>query len=132
MRSMSTSAFPRGDSGPRHVRLQVDLVLEVTDGDRLTEAALVRTGDDEPGPEDEADAVACLVDPVGLVADLPGVELVRAAWSSAHTEFDPDADDEWDLYENENENDDGDEKHDDGDENDEGDEENDDDGAARE
>jgi hypothetical protein len=101
MNSMSTSDFPRGDSGPRHVRLQVDLVLEVTDADRLTEAALARTGDDEPGPEDEADAVACLIDPVGLVTDLPGVELVRAAWSSAHTEFDPDADDEWDLYDDE-------------------------------
>jgi len=96
---MSTSDFPRGESGPRHVRLQVELVLEVTDADRLTGAALARVGDDEPSPENEADALACLVDPVGLVEGVPGVQLARASWSCAHTEYDPDADDEWDLYE---------------------------------
>jgi hypothetical protein len=112
---MSTTDIPRGDTGPRHVKLQVELILEVTDTEELTEAALEHIGDDELMPQeerahaesavrqDESEALAYLVDPFDLVTTVPGVELVRASWSCAHTEYDPDADEEWDLYEDEEE-----------------------------
>ncbi|GAA1883702.1 hypothetical protein [Streptantibioticus ferralitis] len=96
----------------RYIRLQVDLVMEITDPDELTEAAVAQIDGDEFMPEDErahardavqrdeAEALAYLVDPFGLVNGVAGIELVQASWSSAHTEYDPDSD-EWDLYEEE-------------------------------
>jgi hypothetical protein len=109
---MSTTDIPRGESGPRYVRLQVELVLEVNDQDRLTGAALDHIVADEFLPDeershaegavrqDESEALAYLVDPFDLVTTVPGIELVQASWSCAHTEYDPDSD-EWDLYEDE-------------------------------
>jgi hypothetical protein len=109
---MSTTDIPRGESGPRYVRLQVELVLEVNDQDQLTGAALDHIGADESMPDeershaeaavrqDESEALAYLVDPFDLVTTVPGIELVQASWSCAHTEYDPDSD-EWDLYEDE-------------------------------
>jgi hypothetical protein len=88
----------------RYVRLRVDLVLEVTERDRLTDAALQRIKDDEFMPEeerahagtavheDEAEALAYLVEPFQLVGEVPGVELVQASWSSEQADYDPDAD----------------------------------------
>lgn len=110
LRSMSTTEIPRGENGPRYVRLQVELVLEVTGTDELTAAALEHIAGDEYMPDDErtqaeeavrhdeAEALAYLVDPVDMVTTVPGVELVQASWSSARTEYDPDSD-EWDVYE---------------------------------
>ncbi|WP_308013759.1 hypothetical protein [Streptantibioticus parmotrematis] len=98
--------------GARYVRLQVELVLELTDTGELTGAALDQITGDEFMPDDErahardavqrdeAEALAYLVDPFDLVTGVPGVELVQASWNSAHTEYDPD-DDEWDLWEDE-------------------------------
>jgi hypothetical protein len=94
--------------GPRHVRLQVELVVEITDGDGLTAAALDQIADDAYLPDDErgharaavrqdeAEALAYLVDPFDLVNGIPGVELVQASWNSAHIDYDPD-DEEWDF-----------------------------------
>ncbi|AEW96187.1 MULTISPECIES: hypothetical protein [Streptomycetaceae] len=94
----------------RYVRLQVELIVELTDTEALTSAALDQIGEDEYMPEDErghaedavrrdeAEALAYLVDPFDLVTSVPGIELVQASWSSAHTDYDPD-DEEWDLYE---------------------------------
>ncbi|WP_228980494.1 hypothetical protein [Streptomyces sp. DH12] len=88
----------------RYVRLRVDLVLEVTERDELTDAALRRIGDDEYMPdeeraharaavrEDEAEALAYLVEPFQLVGEVPGVELVQASWSSEQAAYDPDVD----------------------------------------
>ncbi|MFF8385947.1 hypothetical protein ACF053_20170 [Streptomyces kanasensis] len=88
----------------RYVRLRVDLVLEVTERDELTDAALRRIDDDEYMPdeerahagtavrEDEAEALAYLVEPFQLVGEVPGVELVQASWSSEQTAYDPDVD----------------------------------------
>ncbi|MCQ0023957.1 hypothetical protein M4914_14005 [Streptomyces somaliensis DSM 40738] len=88
----------------RYVRLRVDLVLEVTERDRLTDAALLRIRDDEFMPdeerahagaavrEDEAEALAYLVEPSRLTGGVPGVELVQASWSSERAAHDPDAD----------------------------------------
>ncbi|MCP9957561.1 MULTISPECIES: hypothetical protein [Streptomyces] len=88
----------------RYVRLRVDLVLEVTERDRLTDAALRRIEDDEfmPGEEraqaaavvreDEAEALAYLVEPSRLTGGVPGVELVQASWTSERAAHDPDAD----------------------------------------
>ncbi|MEU6663490.1 hypothetical protein [Streptomyces sp. NPDC046821] len=92
----------------RFVRLRVDLVLEIEDGAAITGAALQRIADDVDMPaderahavsavnEDEAEALAYLVDPFDLVGDVPGVELVQASWSSEPVDYDPDSPD-WDL-----------------------------------
>ncbi len=94
----------------RYIRLQVDLVMEIIDSEELTRAAVEQIDGDELMPDDErvhardavqrdeAEALAYLIDPFGLVNGVSGIELVQASWSSAHTEYDPEADD-WDLYE---------------------------------
>ncbi|MBU7596673.1 hypothetical protein JGS22_003220 [Streptomyces sp. P38-E01] len=80
-----------------YVRLQVEMVLEVSDVDALMGAAVehVEQGDALPDEQrgttlsavgDEldgaAEAVAQLVDPIRLVDGAPGVELAQASWSS--------------------------------------------------
>lgn len=109
----------------RYVRLRVELVLEVGDSGELTGAALDRIAADEFMPdeerahaesavrEDEAEAIAYLVDPFDLVSEVPGVELAQASWSSEQIDYDPDAE-EWDLDE---EDGDGEAYDDDGDDN---------------
>ncbi|WP_225847620.1 hypothetical protein [Streptomyces sp. HPF1205] len=98
---MSTTDMPRGDSGPRYVRFQAELVLEVADSEGLRSAALSRIAGDTYMPlqerhhaeaavgSDESEALAYLIDPADLVTSLPGVELVQASWSCSHTEYDP-------------------------------------------
>ncbi|MEV5613322.1 hypothetical protein [Streptomyces sp. NPDC052225] len=109
------------DETSRFVRLKVELVLEVADGEALTGAALQRIAEDEAMPaeerthaegavqEDEAEAVAYLVDPFDLVGDVPGAELVQASWSSEQVDYDPDSPD-WDLDEDDEQQDGGDER----------------------
>ncbi|MFE9402766.1 hypothetical protein ACFYNY_13390 [Streptomyces sp. NPDC006530] len=92
----------------RYVRLRIDLVLEIEDADRLAGAAVDRIAQDPAMRteerthaeaavrEDGAEALAYLVDPVDLVAALPGAELVQASWSSERVGYDPDAE-EWDF-----------------------------------
>ncbi|MGA5170629.1 hypothetical protein [Streptomyces lavendulocolor] len=98
----------------RYVRLRVELLLEVTDADQLAGAALERVEADEFMPdeertharsavrEDEAEALAYLVEPVDLVSRVPGVELAQASWTSERAEHDPDAE-MWDLDEEDDE-----------------------------
>ncbi len=103
---MDDTAAPAGFPRPvRHVRLQVEVVIEITDAARLTSAALDRVAGDAYLPEreraraeeavrrDEAEALAYLVDPFDLVRDVPGVALVQASWHGAHTDHDPEGDD---------------------------------------
>ncbi len=93
------------------VRLRVDLVLEITDAEALTGAALGRIADsaaagDLPAgerahaesavTEDTAEALAYLVDPFDLVSAVPGIDLAQASWSSEEVDHDPDSL-EWDL-----------------------------------
>ncbi|MGW1027543.1 hypothetical protein ACWD4J_28255 [Streptomyces sp. NPDC002577] len=104
----------------RFVRLRVELVLEIEDSGALTGAALQRIAEDEDMPaderthaefavqEDEAEAIAYLVDPFDLVGDVPGVDLAQASWSSEHVDYDPDSP-EWEL----GDEDDGDDEDDD-------------------
>ncbi|MDA5286048.1 hypothetical protein ACWGHM_11835 [Streptomyces sp. NPDC054904] len=94
----------------RFVRLRVDLVLEVSDSQALIGAALGHIKADEFMPDeerghaeaavrqDESEALAYLVDPTDLVAELPGIELAQASWSSEPVEYDPESL-EWDLGE---------------------------------
>lgn len=94
----------------RFVRLRVELVLEVADEKAVTGAALRRIADDAGMPaeervyaesaaaEDTAEALAQLVDPFGLVGEVPGVELRQASWSGERIDYDPDSP-EWDLDE---------------------------------
>ncbi|MFJ5682615.1 hypothetical protein [Streptomyces sp. NPDC093099] len=94
----------------RYVRVQVELVLEVDDPRRLSAAALDRIGADESMPdderaharsavrEDEAEALAYLVEPFDLVKEVPGIELAQASWTSELIDYDPDAV-EWALDE---------------------------------
>jgi hypothetical protein len=86
----------------------VELVIEVDDSGALTGAALERIAADEFMPdaerthaqsavrEDDAEALAYLVDPFDLVSAVPGIELAQASWSSEEIEYDPDSDD-WQL-----------------------------------
>ncbi|MEU9979651.1 hypothetical protein [Streptomyces sp. NPDC050856] len=102
----------------RYVRLRVDLVLEITDTAELTAAAVERIDEDEFMPdderaharsavrEDEAEALAYLVEPVELVGEVPGVELVQASWTSEQAAYEPGAAEEWDMDEDD-EGDDG-------------------------
>ncbi|GAB2867476.1 hypothetical protein GCM10027074_38780 [Streptomyces deserti] len=95
----------------------MELVLEVEDGDAVTKAALRRIAGDSDMPdaervhaegavtEDTAEALAYLVDPFGLVGEVPGVELQQASWSSERIEYDPDSPD-WDLDEDDVDEDD--------------------------
>ncbi|MFJ3581427.1 hypothetical protein ACIPPS_04190 [Streptomyces sp. NPDC090127] len=94
----------------RYVRLRVEVVLEITGSDELTGAAVGRIDADEFMPEeertharsavreDDAEALAYLIEPFDLVSEVPGVELVQASWSSEEVDYDPDAQ-EWDLDE---------------------------------
>ncbi|MFD7921548.1 hypothetical protein ACFV3R_20260 [Streptomyces sp. NPDC059740] len=96
------------EENSRFVRLQVELVMEVTDQARLAGAAHERIADDAfmtdaerqeartTVEKDAAESLAYLVDPVDLVTALPGVELAQASWSSEEIEYDP-ASAEWDL-----------------------------------
>ncbi|MEU3395549.1 hypothetical protein [Streptomyces filamentosus] len=108
---MSTPENQTGaETTTRHVRLRVDIVLEIDGADALTAAAQERIDSDEFMPAEEraharaavqgdpSEALSYLVEPFDLVRDLPGVELVQAAWSSEEVEYDPDAM-EWDLDE---------------------------------
>lgn len=46
--------------------------------------------------QDEAEALAYLIDPFDLVGDVPGVDLAQASWSSEEIDYDPDSSD-WHL-----------------------------------
>lgn len=94
----------------RFVRLHVELVLEISDPEALTEAALTRIATDDSMPdeerehagsavrEDAAEALAYLVEPSELVGDVPGVELAQASWSGERIDYDPETV-EWDMDE---------------------------------
>ncbi|MFI5981549.1 hypothetical protein ACIBEA_11800 [Streptomyces sp. NPDC051555] len=85
-------------------------MLEVPEPDALTEAALAHIKADEFMPdeerghaesavrEDAAEALAYLIDPTDLVAEIPGVELAQASWSTEPVEYDPESM-EWDIDE---------------------------------
>ncbi|MEU5000917.1 hypothetical protein [Streptomyces sp. NPDC021622] len=95
------------DETSRFVRLRVELVVEIDDSGELAKSALSRIAEDEHMPaeerlhaeaavkEDDAEALAYLVDPFDLVSQVPGVELSQASWSSEQIEYDPDSPD-WD------------------------------------
>lgn len=77
-----------------HIRLRVELVVEIADANALTRAALDRVQGDELMPDEErahaseiiagdaGEAIAYLVEPFDLVRELPGVELAHASWGS--------------------------------------------------
>jgi hypothetical protein len=87
----------------RFVRLRIDLVLEITGPDELRRAALAGIDGDDSVPaedrdharvsvqEDDAEALAYLIDPLDLVSEVPGVDLAQASWTSEQIEYDPDA-----------------------------------------
>ncbi|MFE3827099.1 hypothetical protein [Streptomyces sp. NPDC059092] len=103
----------------RYVRVTVELVLEVEDPERLGTAALARIDGDTSVPDDEreqakavvrgdeAEALAYLVEPHDLIKDVPGIGLAQASWTSELIDYDPDAV-EWDLYEVDEDGEDGD------------------------
>lgn len=85
------------------VRLRVELVLDVTDAEQLAVAAREQIDGDPFMPaeereharlairDDQAEALAYLIDPGDLVKEVPGLELAQASWSSEPIDFDPDA-----------------------------------------
>ncbi|MFF5716807.1 hypothetical protein [Streptomyces buecherae] len=97
------------------VRLRVELVLDINDAEQLAVAAREQIDGDAFMPEeeraharvairdDQAEALAYLIDPYALVKEVPGIELAQASWSSEPVDYDPDAqvwglDDDEDLY----------------------------------
>ncbi|NYI06047.1 hypothetical protein [Allostreptomyces psammosilenae] len=112
------------ESSPRYVRLQVELVVELTDEEALRNGAVEHIRADEYMPEedrepalesvqeDASEAVAYFIDPFDLVSDIPGVELAQASWQSEIATFDPDSllEDEEEGYEDEDEEEDGDDR----------------------
>jgi hypothetical protein len=91
-------------AAPRYVRLSIELIAEITDENALKAAALAQVEDDEYLDDEERDqaaeaievdpsgSLAHFIDPVALLADVPGVELAQASWESAQTAFDPEED----------------------------------------
>ncbi|MEU8621644.1 hypothetical protein [Streptomyces sp. NPDC048623] len=89
-------------AGPRHVRVVIELIAEITDEQALRTAALTQVREDAYMDEDErAEAVEAIeidpsgslahfIDPVALLGSVPGVELAAATWESARTDYDPD------------------------------------------
>ncbi len=97
------------------VRLRVEFVLDINDAEQLAGAAREQIDGDAFMPEeeraharvairdDQAEALAYLIDPYALVKEVPGIELAQASWSSEPVDYDPDAqvwglDDDEDLY----------------------------------
>ena len=92
------------ENSSRFARLQVELVVEITDPGALAAAALEQVGQDAYMPDDErghtveairgdaTEALACLIDPFDLLEGVPGITLAQASWSCASTEYDPDSD----------------------------------------
>ncbi|MFF2008047.1 hypothetical protein ACFVWY_03095 [Streptomyces sp. NPDC058195] len=97
----------------RFVRLRVEIVLEITDSAALGGTALESIAAEygEPGGEsagerqraeaavreDDAEALASLVDPFDLVSGVPGVEIAQASWSSESVDYDPEDPDAWEF-----------------------------------
>jgi hypothetical protein len=89
------------EAAPRFARLQVELVVQLTDRQAMVAAALDQVAGDAYMPdeergrsvaairEDETEALAFLVDPYDLVSGVPGVELAQASWSCGATAYDP-------------------------------------------
>jgi hypothetical protein len=121
---MSSDEGVHEDAGLRHVRVRLEMVLEIAEPDELIRAAWARIAGDEQLPagerelaaravsRDAAEAVAYLVDPIDLVGEMPGVVLAQASWSSELTHYDPDA--SW-YGEDEEDEEDGDDRGDRGD-----------------
>ncbi len=92
-------------------------MVEVDDSGELASSALRRIAEDEHMPaeerqhaeaavkEDDAEALAYLVDPFDLVSEVPGVELAQASWSSEQIDYDPDSPD-WDPDEDDDDDED--------------------------
>ncbi|GAA4699014.1 hypothetical protein GCM10023324_62350 [Streptomyces youssoufiensis] len=93
----------------------MELVLDINDAEQLAVAAREQIDGDAFMPEeeraharvairdDQAEALAYLIDPYALVKEVPGIELAQASWSSEPIDYDPDAqvwglDDDEDLY----------------------------------
>ena len=99
-------------SEPRYIRLQIELIAEIIDEKALAEAALEQVRNDAfLEDEERAEAVAAIeidpagsiahfVDPVAMLAGIPGVELAEATWESQPVDFDPENED-WEIYEGE-------------------------------
>lgn len=96
----------------RYVRVRVELVLEIDDLEQVSSAALDRIAADESMSgderthamtavgEDEAEALAYLIEPFDLVSGVPGIQLAQASWTSEQIDYDPEAV-AWDPYEGE-------------------------------
>ncbi|GGO83117.1 hypothetical protein [Wenjunlia tyrosinilytica] len=107
------------ESAPRFARLQVELVVEITDPDELASAALAEVASDEymtdeerrhavsAIKEDDTEALAYLIDPFDLLNTVPGIELAQASWQCSKADYDPDSED-WALGEDEGDGDEGD------------------------
>ncbi|MEZ0091219.1 hypothetical protein [Streptacidiphilus sp. EB129] len=109
---MTSETSPTAETGPRYVRLQIELIAEIVDEKALQVAALEQVRADEFLEDDErAEAVAAIeidptgaiahfVDPVAMLEGIPGIELAEATWESQPVEYDPE-NEGWDEYDSE-------------------------------
>jgi hypothetical protein len=103
------SGTQSAETESRYVRLQIELIVEIVDEKALQAAALEQVRADESLEDEEraeaitaieidpAGAIAHFVDPVAMLAGVPGVELAEATWESQPVDYDPENED-WDLY----------------------------------
>ncbi|MFD5323401.1 hypothetical protein [Streptomyces sp. NPDC127092] len=96
-------------TAPRYVRVNIELIAEITDEKALKAAALAQVQEDtymddaeraesvEAIEIDPSGSLAHFIDPVELLGSVPGVELASATWESARTEYDPD-DETWEEH----------------------------------
>lgn len=96
------------ETAPRYIRLNVELIVELTDEGELKAAALEQLkADTEVSEEarveaiaalesDPADALSYFIDPFAVVNEAPGIELVEVGWDGELTEYDPDAEEDED------------------------------------
>ncbi|MBP2473021.1 hypothetical protein JOF53_001893 [Crossiella equi] len=92
----------------RFIRLNVELIVELTDFEELKKGALEQLNadteiTDEARAEaiaslegDPADALSYFIDPFAVVNEAPGIDLVEVGWDGEVTDYDPDAEDEGD------------------------------------
>jgi hypothetical protein len=97
-------------SSPRYVRLQIELIAEITDEKALQAAALAQVeGDEYLEDEERAEAieainldpsgsVAHFIDPVAMLENIPGVELAEAGWETQPVDYDAETED-WETLE---------------------------------
>ncbi|MEY9843853.1 hypothetical protein [Streptacidiphilus sp. MAP5-3] len=108
MTTESSAAGLPDEGGPRYIRLQIELIVEIVDEKALQAAALEQVEKDGYLEDDEraeaveainvdpSGAIAHFIDPVAMLEAIPGVELAEAGWETQPVDYDEENED-WEL-----------------------------------